>query len=394
MKNILIYLYKSNLKPVGGHHGYNYNLNCQLEKMGVSNIHFIEIEKGNYEGYKTGIGDVKIKWIKTLLLIIKNFVRKGMLLWGGSHKAVVDLNQYDIVHFQSTYWMYACRDSLKVFKGTVVLTSHSPTLLSNEIIDGLTSFEKKHMMWYYKHLIKMDEYAFNRADYIFFPCEEAEEPYYHAWDKFKELKRQYPNKFRYLLSGIEPCHAKMTNKEVRRMYDIPEDAFVICYVGRHNEIKGYDLLKRVGEKLLESSNAYVLVAGKEEPLKGLSHKRWIEVGWTDDPHSLIAASDVFVLPNKETYFDLVMLEVLSLGKVVVANKTGGNKYFERFPNCGIKLFDSTEECIDILNKLSKMEVKHRNGLGIMNQRIYEEYFTSASFANNYQKLINSLNNNP
>lgn len=391
MKNILIYLYKSNLKPVGGHHGYNYNLNCQLEKMGVENVHFIETEKGNYEGYKNGISEVKVRWIKTLLLIIKNFVRKGMLLWGGGHKAVVDLNQYDIVHFQSTYWMYACRDSLKKYKGKVVLTSHSPTLLSNEIIDSdLTDFEKKHIMWYYKHLIKMDEYSFNRADFIFFPCEEAEEPYYHAWNKFKGIRQNSRQKFKYLLSGIEPCHAKMSRSEVRRMYDIPEDAFVISYVGRHNEIKGYDLLKYIGSKLLESPNTYVLVAGKEEPLKRYAHDRWIEVGWTNDPHSLIAASDVFVLPNRETYFDLVMLEILSLGKIVVANKTGGNKYFERFNESGIKLFESVDECINILNKIAKMDNQQKEEWGKKNKFIFDSYFTSEVFAKNYLKLINSL----
>ena len=43
--------------------------------------------------------------------------------------------------------------------------------------------------------------------------------------------------------------------------------------------------------------------------------------WTNDPHSLINASDMFILPNKETYFDLIMLEVLSMGKIVLATNT-------------------------------------------------------------------------
>lgn len=391
MKKVLIYLYKENLAPVGGQHGYNYNLNCQLEKMGVSNIHFIETSKGNMEGYKKGLNQIKSKTVKKFLTILKNVVRKGQAMYGWGHHAIVDLNQYEIVHFQSTYWMFVCRDSLKEYKGKVVLTSHSPTLLSKEIIDSeLTDFEKKHMMWYYKRLIKMDEYAFNRADYIVFPCPEAEEPYYHSWHRFAEIKKNNSQKFRYMLSGIEPCTAKVSSSDIRKKYGIPEDAFVLCYVGRHNEIKGYDILKKIGEKVLAAPNIYVLVAGREEPLKRYPHERWIEIGWTNDPYSLIAASDAFVLPNRETYFDLVMLEVLSLGSVVIASATGGNNYFDRLKPNGIFLYKSFQECVNIVKELQLMSKDNLEKMKAQNRKIYENYFTSEMFAKNYINLIESL----
>lgn len=391
MKNVLIYLYKDNLAPIGGHHGYNYNLNCQLKKMGVSNIHFIETNNGNFEGYKKGLNSIKNKKIKNFLIVLKNFIRKGQLMYGRNHHAVVDLKQYDIVHFQSTYWMYACRDSLKEYKGKVILTSHSPTLLSKEIIDSeLTVFEKRHMMWYYKRLIKMDEYAFNRADYVVFPCEEAEEPYYHAWNQFAEVKEKNAHKFKYMLSGIEPCAPKVSRVAVRKKYCIPENAFVLCYVGRHNEIKGYDILKKIGEKVLEDSDVYILVAGREEPLKRYFHERWIEIGWTNDPHSLIAASDALVLPNRETYFDLVMLEVLSLGSLVVASATGGNRYYDRLMPNGVFLYNNIEEAISVIKKVKLMGKDEKERLKGLNYKLYKDYFTSEIFAKNYVKLIESL----
>lgn len=391
MKQILIYLYKSNLAPIGGHYGYNYNLNCQLEKMGVSNIHFIETNKGNMDGYKKGLNSIKNRNVRIFLTLLKNLVRKGELMYGWSHYAVVDLNQYDIVHFQSTYWMYVCRDSLKDYKGKVVLTSHSPTLLSKEIIDSeLTDFEKRHMMWFYKRLVRIDEYAFNRADYIVFPCQEAEEPYFHAWKRFTEIKRENSNKFKYILSGIEPCCAKIPKVDIRNKYGIPENAFVLCYVGRHNEIKGYDILKKIGESVLPFPNTYILVAGREEPLKRYSHERWIEIGWTNDPYSLIAASDAFVLPNRETYFDLVMLEVLSLGSIVIASATGGNNYYSKLNPSGIFLYEDFDGCIDIIKKIQLMSATEIENLKTRNREIYEEYFTSEIFANNYIELMESL----
>lgn len=391
MKNVLIYLYKSQLQPIGGPKGYNYNLYKQFEKMGVTNIHFIETQKGDVQSIKDTINNIKIALIRNVAIILKSFLRKLSLLYGFRHRSVIDLDKYDVVHFQSTVEMYQCRDSLKSYKGKVVLTSHSPTLKSKEVIDEVTNFEKKYMMWLYKKLIRMDQYAFNRADYIFFPCEEAEEPYIHAWDCFEKIKKQNPSKFKYLLSGIEPCVPKLSNEEIRKKYKIPKDAFVICYVGRHNEIKGYDQLKIIGDFLLkENENVYFLIAGKESPIQGLHHERWIEVGWTNDPHSLVSAANVFVLPNKETYFDLVMLEVLSLGAIVVASKTGGNKYFEKMQPNGIYLYEDTKHAVKILEGLMELPEFELAAKKDLNKKIYEENLTSSKFANSYIELIESL----
>ena len=34
----------------------------------------------------------------------------------------------------------------------------------------------------------MEKYAFKRANYIIFPCEDAEEPYYKKWKESKYMK--------------------------------------------------------------------------------------------------------------------------------------------------------------------------------------------------------------
>ena len=49
-----------------------------------------------------------------------------------------------------------------------------------------------------------------------------------------------------------------------------------------------------------------LIAWKEYPIKWLNNDRWIEIWWTDKPYEIIKASDIFILPNKETYFDLIL----------------------------------------------------------------------------------------
>ena len=125
-------------------------------------------------------------------------------------------------------------------------------------------------------------------------------------------------------------------------------------------------------------------------LLGLNHKRWVEVGWTNDPHSLIAASDVFVLPNKETYFDLVMLEVLSLGKVIVASNTGGNKYFNKLNATGVLLYDTKDEAIKLINDIKQLSSYEKAKMEKANKKIFEDYFTMEIFSKQYMNIINNL----
>lgn len=298
------------------------------------------------------------------------------------------------MHFHNPLDMYNVRDSLKTYRGKVILSSHSPTLSSKEMYAARSEFEKKYCGFIYNKLIKMDEYAFLHADYFVFPCSEAEEPYYNNWNKYAEIKRHKADRYRYVLTGINPCSARIERKVIRQKYGIPDDAFVISYVGRHNEIKGYDILKDICAELLKDENVYVLVAGKEEPIKGLNHPHWFEVGWTNDPHSLIAASDVFVLPNRETYFDLVLLEVLSLGQIVVASNTGGNKHFAENGCEGIMLYEDMQDAIKILKNLMSFSDTKLNDMRKSCKELFNRNFTCEVFADNYIELYESLANEP
>lgn len=389
-KKVLVYMQTSQLAPVGGPRGYIYNLKQELDKLPESNIFFIENGREVINKYKSKIESMRKSKMRDLLIIIKSIIKHFFLLYGLSHKALIDLDQYDAVHFHTTLDMYNVRGSLKKYHGKVILSSHSPTLLSSEIYDSRSTFEKKYFKFIYNNLIKIDQYAFQHADYLVFPCPEAEEPYYNNWTDYKKIKERKEGKFRYVLTGIEPCTAKLSRKDIRSKFNIPNGAFIVCYVGRHNQIKGYDILKRIGKKLLENPNIYILVAGKEAPLKGLEHERWIEVGWTSDPHSLIAASDVFLLPNRETYFDLIMLEVLSLGQIVVASKTGGNRFFEKEQCDGVRLYENEAEAVRNIEYLMKLNKSEIGQIRDNNLKFYNEYFTLEKFANHYIELYGEI----
>lgn len=237
-------------------------------------------------------------------------------------------------------------------------------------------------------LEEMDRYAFERANYIIFPCEEAEEPYFHTWEKYAEIRKA--EKYRYVPTGIVGSLANICRSHIRAKYHIPDDAFVVSYAGRHNEIKGYADLKLIGEEMLKDNNTYFLIAGKEEPMVGLENDHWIEVGWTNDPHSLIAASDVFLLPNRETYFDLILLEVLSLGVPVVLSSTGGNKYFKRFHKKGLMFYSSIDEAIENLNYFKSSAKDVRIAAGKELYELFKENFSVETFTRKYLEIISAI----
>lgn len=385
----LIYLEENKLAPKGGPYAVGYYIKRRIQKLGIIDIEFLKVD--GYLG--TNVKDKNALWYKFFQKYYRIFVhwkRFRMLLNRGGYSPI-DLTSYDVIHFHKTIDLFEVRKSLKDYKGKVVLTSHSPVPLSKEFLDEhITTLEKKLFPRLYSRLIEMDRFAFHRADYIHFPCEDAEDPYYNNWEEYATIHTNRKEHYVYIPTGIPKAHPKRCRAEVRNELHLKDTDFCISYVGRHNEVKGYDNLKKIGEKILAKENTRIIVAGLESPLTRLQHERWSEIGWTDDAHSYIGASDVFVLPNKETYFDIVMLEVLSLGRIVVASRTGGNKFFEKLKPNGVFLYDTVEEAVEILEKIKELSFAEREKLGQANQEMYTNNFTDEVFVNKYVDFLNSI----
>ena len=378
----LIHFPVDKLAPKGGPAGYLYNLKHGLEELGDAEFDFLPVEGSSYEQNATlqKLVPSRIKDLRRL----RNF----LALLSREVAAPVDYSQYGAVHFHSTEDLYLHRKALETYRGKVVLTSHSPCVYHEELIARLNSKDAEAHAEELKGLAVIDEYSFKRADYVIFPCPEAEEPYFHTWDGYEAVRDR--SKLRYVPTGIEPVSAKVERSELRKRYSIPEDAFVVCYVGRHNKIKGYDLLQKAARELLDDEDIWFLVAGREGPIYGLEHSRWVEVGWTDDPHSVIAAADTFILPNRETFFDLIMLEVLSLGQVVLASRTGGNNFFEKFGCEGIRLYDEVDELVELVRVVKASSAEERQAWRAAARALYEREFTVDVFARRYASVMREI----
>jgi glycosyltransferase involved in cell wall biosynthesis len=392
----------------GGPSTYLYNLKQFVINNNLTDqIHFLSdfmIQKNNADNANKKRLIPKIKKIaeSVLFFIFKEHtVYNNMLIFyftlrlkRGSAKiasSTLSLNDYDYIHFHAAFDLCLYRKYVMSFQGKIILTSHCPQAPHLEYIE---MFNEMTVDKVWKKSIKTFEWfeamAFKMPDYIIAPCKEALEPYYNTYPVFQTVIDE--QKLRYVPTGIIPATYTMAKTDIRRQYNIKDDEIVLSYVGRHNAIKGYDMLLQFGSYLLSKYDTITfLVAGKEYPMSGLKHKKWIEIGWTDDPHSIINASDLFVLPNRETYFDLILLEVMSLGKPVLLSHTGGNTYFEGFLSKGLLYFekDNLESMIQIFEKNYK-NYQAWNEYGSVNARIFTDNFTVSAFGSNYLEIINTL----
>lgn len=395
---VLIFMKESDLRPAGGPAGFCYNIFQEVKRSNIEDIVFLPSD-----------GNKKIKQVNFYRKIIKYFPK-----WFNSAQIAyrrkrdyqkmidnpeiydIDFSSYDAIHFHSTIALFKYRKNLESYKGKIILTTHSPVPQHLEVYAELpTKLEKKLYKKFYSTLDQIDEYAFKKSDYVIFPCEDAEESYSKNWEKYRSIHNDLVQngKLVYIPTGIVPKKIVRSRKEIYKEYLLKNGEFLISYVGRHNAVKGYDLLQQMAGKLWEKhKDFHFVICGKESPMKGLNDERWTEIGWTNDSQSVIAASDLFVLPNRETYFDIIMLEVLSCGKIVVASRTGGNKYFEKIGVKGVFLYDTIEEATKIIEKISNMTVEEREKLELSNREAFNARFTVDKYVDTYLKFLYSIKN--
>ena len=102
------------------------------------------------------------------------------------------------------------------------------------------------------------------------------------------------------------------------------------------------------------------------------------------------AVDVVVIPNRNTYFDLVILEALSYGKIVITSNTGGNLSIASDTKALI-LFDNTET--DLLEKIRLVKGMNKSELEELEKdaiRFYIEKCSCKAFAEGYIKALNTV----
>lgn len=302
----------------------------------------------------------------------------GFLLHKYSFKTIICHSVWD-VPFVRDYIKKNEPDAL------LMLMSHTPEPPSSEVWTTMKPKEKQ--IWPWEKLQALEYEAFESADILIFPSKEAMEPYLSSLDYFETLIQ---NKAVYFIpTGVTAIPLLQSTDELRKTYHI-QTPYVISYIGRHNKIKGYDILQAIARDILEDrKDVTFLIAGKPSTaFPPLQHPRWIEIGY-EHPSKILSVSDLFILPNRQTYFDLVLLEVLSTGVPILASNTGGNKSVYRQTNA-IKLFSTPEECKSYIYEFLSLPTSKKAEIRKKGIDAYTKYYTPPYFVRNYLSLIQQI----
>ena len=139
---------------------------------------------------------------------------------------------------------------------------------------------------------------------------------------------------RVIPNGIDLASWKTPPRDVaRRLLDVLPDDFVVATVGRLHAQKGYKhLLRAAVEVLRKQPNALFLIAGYGPLRKKLEARtqrlriarRVRFLGYRKDVETLLAASDLFVLPSLWEGMSNAILEAMAAARPVVATAVDGN----------------------------------------------------------------------
>lgn len=354
---ILIFNRKLPLIKIGGPCGYMYNIYEYLKENPRGEISFYPDDFKNTIRQRIYSKFERICVHKTVWSKLLNFVAILYLdyffNYPLSSKEIDFINSFDYVHVHSVIFYLRFFYGNKKIKAKTILTSHSPEPLIDEI-----SAEHGYFYWFNAHkkvrnfFIKRELLSYNDCSKIMFPVKDAREPYIHSSSLYRDCFEALNEKFFYVVTAVNDLTKNEENKHYLSRFNIPSASLRLCYIGRHTEVKGYDQLQLMAKKVWEKyPDVYFIIGGKEDPIHGLSDHRWIELGWVDTS-ALLNEIDVFILPNKNTYFDLILLEVLRQGNPVVLTRTGGNKWFY---NKGMKgvLFYEYGDADQFLNDVGK-----------------------------------------
>lgn len=306
----------------------------------------------------------------------------------------IDLNEFDFIHFHLLPSLQQFLNSHPEYRGKTILTSHCPCPWTYEMLDVFNPPFRN----YFRNLgIKNECEAYYGASYIMFPCEDAKEPYV----KNKKVKAVFENRkesFFYVPTSILDLKTEIKDEHAFKRLGISKDAFVITYIGRHCSIKGYDILKKVGEKLLgKYSNLYFVCAGKGS-IPPYTHERWIELGFIDYANEVHAQGDLYIIANKETFFDIGTLEVLRAGNHVILSNTGGNKYFRTLPSSdteGIGYFEIDDidhlcNMVEVLIQKKKSNPHFFANEAYANRLLFLKHFTIDKYIDKYISELQCL----
>lgn len=374
------------IRPGGGPFGYLYNLKKGIDEIrGDYNYDVCSMASSNSRENKFTTINLPNLILRNLKPLWHYLQLKGLL--GISLEPLIARKDYIYISHVVTQ---AARLRFKYgTKIKIYLMPHAPVSYSEEVMSDLELKHGRSLLHpcYLKLLMRAEKMMFSKMDGIIVAAKQGLDGYFEG-NGIKSVK--IANIYE-VGSGVPKFKEGFQKNDARQKLGLPQNKKVIGFFGRYNKDKGFDIYCEALSKFSEESNEEIIfISAGIGPIKPKKCQNYIDFGWRNDVELLISAADVVVIANRNTYFDLLPLEVMSLSRPVIVSNVGGNKKLIS-DNEFIEGFDLTVD--SLVNKLKDFLKKSDNELiqlGIMAEESYRKKYDINKFLDNHQLLAQEI----
>lgn len=300
-------------------------------------------------------------------------------------------NKVDIIHFHDVLSAYIFISFFKknTFYPKTVLTIQSVGPFYNEF--PLFSGEKLSKIF----LKRMEEMAIRGVDALTFPSRGAKIQYlkFVDTDQRSELRRKISIIYNAIDTNSVKSAISISNIVKERVYN-PKGRYNILTVSRLHYTKGVDRLPEIANALRKCNFCLVGNGNMKGILLKKTHKYKIENLVLIDKMQhdlllkLISSSDLFLMLSRSTVFDLVMLEAMCLGKIVLATDIAGHD--EMITNGVNGYLTSIDKIPQSIQKISKFSRAKRRLIETAARSTVHKFFSPSSIMKSYENLYIKL----
>ncbi len=378
-----------NMRPGGGPAGYLYNLKTGLKDNPDARIKFVATQ---YESDDRHAYALAASYKKKIARFMPPFVvplmslKRQARLWSQpldiSDESLKVVTESDVLVFHNGWQCQQYVNRVGRNHGQkIYVMHHGPTDLSTELA------EERIMRWGYAgqwnraraHWATFELKAFQLADGILAPCKGALEAHFE-FDRL--MKHVYDNIPVYeLATGAPAMQVTRSKEEVLSALGIAAEKRVIGFFGRYHTHKGFDLFcetARLAEARGDRRFVFICAgSGQVDTPVGLSN--FMDIGWQkEELPNYMNAADLILIPNRYTYFDLLMLEAMSLGKPLLTSTRGGNKCL-RAHTMGVAQLEelSPDSIYQALRKYD--DAQTLSEMSLANRNAYERFYDIKAF---------------
>lgn len=265
-------------------------------------------------------------------------------------------DEYRFLWFHDVWSLFACIDLIKEGQ-RIIFQPHTPELPSQEVKGN--NQEKSDVEW----TEMVERIAFQKANIVVLPNK-------HVVPIFNSL-----------LSNDQQIHFLSSGAKVespRFQVPLEEGCVFYLFIGRRNEIKGFTtLLSAFQLAYAIDSRLRLLLIGKGDKI---TIPGVIDIGFTTEVASWMASCDYLVSTNKQSYFDLTIMEALGTGTPIIYFPTGGHAELNSSESAGLVRVSEPNEAGLVKSMTSNTVKRYKNYLGAdSNIELYNEKYTDIKY---------------